>query len=293
MQNSILIYTDISQNVSNPYIVTPDDLKINDEFESNKKIISLLDKIELSSMNNKSFLSFFTYENSSLWWFMRPSIIMPLRTIINFIDRFEEVLDKQKPSEIKIQGDFSKFEIIKEICAKKNIKFSYSKIKYFSYQKKTSLKYKLQRERFKKIFFSKINKRIKVSQSRNNRNNLYDDSIIFAIPTGYRRSISLPNSTKTKGEFIQGNLISIMDELNEKTHCIDLDYTFQGEPDVLHERMAEGNWQPLEYFVTKKTNPNHTEFFKNYDNIIKNNPKIELSIPGAIKNKEVTPKYQR
>ena len=158
MQNSILIYTDISQNVSNPYIVTPDDLKINDEFESNKKIISLLDKIELSSMNNKSFLSFFTYENSSLWWFMRPSIIMPLRTIINFIDRFEEVLDKQKPSEIKIQGDFSKFEIIKEICAKKNIKFSYSKIKYFSYQKKTSLKYKLQRERFKKIFFSKINK---------------------------------------------------------------------------------------------------------------------------------------
>lgn len=266
----VLIYGDNSHGNSEAIQITLEDLKIRDEFESNEKTNKVLNSIENSSINNSPFLSYFQYDDFSMWWFLRPSIVMPLRSIINFIDRFQEVIEEKKPTKVRVVGDFSKLIIIKQICAKKNIAFTYSKFAYFKFKQKHSIKIKFQKERFKKIFHSKFNSRLKIYKSKKNLIHSDTGSIIFAIPTGYRRPIFDHATKKTKGEFIQGNLISIIKQLNYSTSCIDLDYTFHGEPEILKERIKEGNWKPLEYFIDNKITLNHKNFFKIFKKTIQN-----------------------
>jgi len=269
-KKTVLIYgknnhTSTSENI----VVTPEDLKIQNEFEILKKTIKTLQHLEASNINDRSFLSCFQYDDFSMWWFLRPSLITPFKDTINFIDRFEELIKEKKPTQIKMVGDFSKLKIIEQICKKNNVEFSYSKYDNFKFNLNRSTRLYFQKERFKQIFNKKFNSRLRISKSQKVLNHTNDDSIIFAIPTSYRRSVFEYTTKKsTRGEYIQGNLISILKQLNYKISCIDLDYDFRGEPEILKERIQEGNWKSLESLIDNTSNSNHKDFLKKFKKVL-------------------------
>lgn len=264
-----LHYGDKNHSTTDIIKIAPEDLKIKDEFEIIKKTIQTLNHIETSSLNGSSFLSCFKYDDFSMWWFLRPSIVTPLKNTINFIDRFQELIEEKQPTKIQVVGDFSKLKIIEQLCKKNNIQFSYSKSDSLKFNLFRSNKLLLQKERFKKIFNDKFNSRLRISKSKKDIIISRDDSIIFAIPTSYRRSVFDSATKKTKrGEFIQANLISPLKQLNYSVSCIDLDYTFRGEPEVLEERINEGHCQSLESLIDNKIHPNHNTFLTNFKKIL-------------------------
>lgn len=253
----------------NSISISPNDVKIISEFEAVEKTIKILNKIEMTEINSHSFLSFFKYNDFSLWWFIRPSLFTPIKDIINFIDRFEKIIDDHNPKEIKLVGDFSKFQLIEQICKKKHVEFFYSKSQYFQHRLLESTKIKIQRKRFKQITKKKIDSRLKIFDSKKRRNNFHKSNVIFAIPTSYRRSVYDSQTGKSKkGEFIQGNLIKIINELGHSISCIDLDYTFRGEPEILKQRMNDPvHWLPLESIVKNKPTKQHQNFLKLFKNL--------------------------
>ena len=252
-------------NYSDTIKISPQDLESLSEFEALGKTISFLNRVEESLCLGKKFPHLFEFEKISLWWFLRPSLITPLKNIINFIESFEKILHEKKPQLVIINGHFEYLNLIISLCNDKKIPVKFNKFDYNKFKIKEKLSYKIQKYRFKKITKHKISNRLKIFKERKNEIPSLTNNVVFAVATSYRRPIYDNNDRKSKqGEYIQGPLMAIVQKIGNKVIGIDLDYTFRGDLQVLKERIDDSNdWLPLET-ICEFSNLERYKKFQNY-----------------------------
>ncbi|MEX0764816.1 MAG: hypothetical protein WD966_03020 [Nitrosopumilaceae archaeon] len=239
----------------------------------NEKPISFLNTIPKQMVNEKKVTHLLEYSNTSLWWFAYPSINITVSTAINFIDRFEKIIDEKKPTLIKVVGEFDKLQLIKQICLKKNIEFNYSKLEYGMFRIIKWIKQKIEPYHFSYVAKKKIKKRINLYKAKNHNIQPLDHKILFLSATVFRRNIyDSEKKQDVRGEYLLENVFKIIKKMNLDAVGIDVDYTFRGQPEVLSERLEEPmSWIPIELFVEKYTHGlNYKNFIRNYLGIIRN-----------------------
>ena len=271
--NEIIFNVDnIEKNSNDKIVINFDTIFTEAEFNALIKANEFLNKLEESIISEKPFLELFQFEDTSLWWFIHPSIISPLKRTISFIDKFEELIKKYQPTSIMLKQDFEKLSLIKQICDKKNIKINFSQSSILQYNIKHNFKQKFQHFRFNKIFSRKKNIRLQLFKKSKQNIPTLDGKILFAIATSYRRNIYDPETEKSiQGEYIQGSIIEILEKMNEEIICMDLDYSFRGDFEVLKQRLNDSlNWFPIEAIEKRTISNNHKNFIKRYKNILNN-----------------------
>jgi len=266
--NYHIIYGRKSQRVKEMIFVREDDFQIPLGEESFKTPLDLLKKIQNTEIHGKKLPALFSYQDISLWWFIHATFFPQFKKTVNFVTKFLEFLDQIQPSKVQIDGDFDKFEIIKQICEKRQIKFSYAKISLLRFRIINNILWFIQKYRHEKIFKTKVKKRIDLFHNNNAPRPSLNDKIVFAVSTLYRRTIFNPKKGSTeKGEYIQQAIIDLIDD-KSKIVGIDLDYTFKGDFDTLVERLKEKiPWFPVEVLASHKIT-DHKEFLRNYDVLI-------------------------
>ncbi|MEX1053805.1 MAG: hypothetical protein WEC35_05330 [Nitrosopumilaceae archaeon] len=234
--------------------------------------LAVLNEIEQRVINGTKVFSLFKYSDISLWWFIYPTIFPAMKRSLNFLVKFEEIINEKKPTIIRIRGEFDKLKLIKQICDHKKIQIRYSNSQYFGFLIKKWFKFKIEPFRFQYITLKKYKKRLSLFKSKYNNHSL-DGKIIFAVPTFYRRFIYDQNKGQAvKGEYIQDSIINILKKMNFDVVGIDIDYTFRGNTQVLAERLDESMlWFPLEIILENYGKDNsHKDFLKIYKKIINN-----------------------
>lgn len=270
-QNIIMFYGRKSKNEKNKIFVTEEDFQIGFGKESFGTPLNELSKIEKEKINGKTLYELFSYHDSSLWWFIQPSIYPEFKKLINFIEKFFEFIENQKPCKIIIQKDFEKFDIIKQICNKNQIKLGYSSKDYLIFKIKLKITNFIQPYRFKKISHRKIQKRKKIFNSKFKSIPSTNEKIIFAVPNAYRRATQNYKTGKTeKKEFLLEEIIKLIDK--KSFVGVDLDYTFKGKPEVLSDRINSSfPWFPIELIMNdKKKSRDRIDFLIMYKQIISN-----------------------
>ena len=253
--------------------ITESDLIIDSKLEEFKKVNDIGNQIEKSEINNIRVSNLFKFNDYSLWWFMHPSFSATLRRISSFIDKFEETVEKIDPDGIYVEYDFEKIPIIKQICEKRNIDLKFSKTQYYFYNLKKNLKLLIQPYRFQRITKEKTKIRTSLFKKKYSAIESFTNKIIFSIPTAYRRYNYNPKLKKSiRGEYIQGSIIEILKKMNYDVSCIDLDYTFKGQHNILKERLSESNfWIPIESLVENNSSKNYFQsFIREYQKTIQN-----------------------
>ena len=257
-----------SYSIDNKIFVKEEDFQIPIGEDSFGVPINELNKIQKILLNGKTIPQLLEYEEFSLWWFIRESIFPRFKKLINFTSKFIELVNKTNPEKIEIY-DLRYFEIIKQICISKQIQLKYSKISLSNFKTKNRIINFIQKYRFKKITKQKIQKRLKIYNKKSKIPNI-NDSLIFAIPTIYRRLIiNLRTGQSEKGEYIQQNIINFLKE-SHNIFGIDLDYTFKGEIETLSERMNDKiTWFPLELLLDHSMkNQKHNKLLTRYSFLI-------------------------
>lgn len=253
------------------YYIDKNDLYIHSEITAFEKAISMLNVIENNTINGEKMPSLFKYSDISLWWFIYPSIIQSVKESVNFLDKFQEIINKKRPTLIYITSEFDKLHLIKQLCQRQQIPVQYSKLQYFKFQIKRWLILKIQPYRFRRITLKKIKTRLSLFKNKYKNIPSLQDKIIFAGATVYRRNIYDPIKGKVvSGEFILGPIIDIITKLNFEVVGIDIDYTFKGNIEALSKRLDDSiQWFPIEVMTEKFSIALNTHMFiKDYLKII-------------------------
>jgi hypothetical protein len=259
-----IIYGVKGINNQKQIFVDKSDLKIPIGSESYSHAIKLLKQI-----SNKEIFKMFTKEEFSTWWFIYPTIFPSVNIILNFIIQFEKILEKYSPNEVELIGDIEKWEIIEQICQSKNIKISYSNRKLIFFSSKMKIINKSKKYYFSYIFKSKKKKRLEIMKDKEKISKNLNKKIIFATPTEYRRKSS--SNDYVKNEYIQGQIMKKLNELNYNIFGIDIDYTFKGETQGLEIRNQDPiSWAPLELFLEKNNTIKKSNYSKKFLEIINN-----------------------
>jgi len=268
----IVVYCRKSYQKENKIFVNQENFQISPiSIDLTEQALAFLEQIQNSSISGKTILELLQYYDFSFWWVLHPSLFPIIKLKTNFIKKFDEFLDEVKPSVVKIIDDFQTFDIISQLCKKKNIKMVYSKKDLIRFKTSKKIIFQGQKYRYKKIFSNKVKKRKDLFSSNINKPTLnLHGKFVFATPTIYRRDIlNLKTGKSEKGEYISQ---TIMDFVKEKGEIfgIDLDYTFKGDFNVLSERLESNmQWVPLEIFIKNfGKRPKHKEFLKNYKKIL-------------------------
>lgn len=252
-------------------------LYVNEEFftkklmdeNSHEETIIFLEKIQESTINKKTILESLEYKNTSLWWFLYPTLFPKIKNVILFLKNFTTFLDEKKPSLVIINDNFNYYKIIHQICNIKKIPIKFSKKNFMKFELKEKIIF-LDKIRHEKIFSKKVNTRKKVF--RKNKNYVSSDinnNLIFVSPTIYRRkNFDIQNKKFQNNEFIFQQIIDILKNDNHISG-IDVDYTFRGDPNILQERlMSNINWIPIEILLNFKKTNLQKNFLKNYELLI-------------------------
>ena len=270
-ENKIITYGKQSKKEKNIIYVNEEDFQINVGKESFGIPLDELSKIERQKLDGKTLPELLSYDDFSLWWFIEPSIYPEFKKLINFTSKFLNFIEEKRPTEIIIKDDFNKLDIIKQICNNKQIEFNFSKIGFLKFKIVTKILESLQSYRYKKIFWTKIKKRIFIYKTKFKSIPKIDQEILFAVPTAYRRSsLNYKTGESERREFI---LQDIVDIINKKIIGIDIDYTFRGNPEILKERIdSELTWFPIDMLLSKFSEKpsNIFPFLKKYEKLISN-----------------------
>ena len=121
-------------------------------------------------INKNSILEILQYGNTSLWWFLYPTLFPKIKTTILFLNNFNKFLDEKKPSLVIINNNFNYFEIISQICNIKKIPIKFSQKNYMKFKMKEKIII-LDKIRHEKIFSQKIKTRKRVNKKRNKNRN--------------------------------------------------------------------------------------------------------------------------
>ena len=230
----------------------------------------IISEIQNSKLGQKDFLELFNYHGTSLYWFMFPTFWAQLTESINFLNRFFEFVDKNNPSSFYIENDFSKYYLLKQVCEKRNIKFSCSKINFLKFQLRRMITPSIRKIRLKKITKSKINSRINLYKKKFSKTSTLDQKIVFASPDVYRRHlINLKKGVTEEGELFIQDLIDILPHSSSKLG-IALDYDIYGNLPKLERRLnSDIHWIPVELFLRNITNnKEQNDFLKKYKNFL-------------------------
>lgn len=265
MKQKILVYGKKSISNSTRLFVSAQDFEIPHGYDYKTAIIEL-DKISKTKIHGRDFLDYFEFSNISLWWFIYQSLIPKYKQKINFIIKFSKLLNDFNPTMVEVLDDFTNLDLIKQICNNNKIKFKFSKINYLKYLSKEKIKLKTQKIRFEKITSNKIKQR--KSLDNDNAFSEISDSVLFAIPTSYRRDIfDIKNNLTKRGDFLVDEITELLNN-KEKISYVDIDYTFKGDFSILRERLSEKKyWFALENILQQDVYSNE-KFFQKYKKLI-------------------------
>ena len=266
LDRKILVYGKQSNPKNNQLYVTAKDFEIPHGYDYKNAILELR-KLDQITLNGKNFLEHFAFSECSLWWFIYQNLIPKYKRKINFIIKFLELIDDFNPATIEIVNDFDNFDIIKQICKNYNIEIKFSKSDFFKFSTKNNIKLRIQKNRYRKITNKKTSLRKKIFENTNKSIPHITDSILFAVPTSYRRNIyNVTNDTSVRGEFLVDNISNLIE--NQKIVYFDIDYTFNGESDILHERIQdEKDWLPIETILDNEKD-SINNFLQYYEKLI-------------------------
>lgn len=225
-------------------------------------------------VNNKSVKEWFKYKNTSLWWFSHTRISPQVKRSFIFIDQFENMLESLKPQTVEIRGLYENFDLIFQICKKKNvplvIPFS-SKIRVLS----TSLRNKVRKiiVNTNTIARQKRSKRIDIAKKSNHKiSDDYNDCVIYVASESYRRPIyDFKSGNVVRGEHL---VHRVLEGVRKKTPllCVDVDGTAKGEFTALKERLSDKHqyWIPLEILFTNELESECREHIKEVKHNVRN-----------------------
>lgn len=207
-------------------------------------------KIPSSIVDKKTILEWFAQKNFSSWWFASPVIHPKYKEAMVFIERFMYILDKYKPDIIRLKGIFDKKSIIEQLCEIRGIQLIISNKDYSFYKIRNKIKTALQKSFYKKILDKKTKKRIDCFDSRTFQRPTKGYALIIS-PGIYRRKNFDPNLNKSViEEFYIKPFLDFFNKENIPTLCVDVDYTFRGNIEILNQRLESSeNWIPLEYLL--------------------------------------------
>lgn len=226
-------------------------------------------RIENQLFNDLPLSDSFSYREISLWWFFHWRLSKQLTLILDLIINITKFIKKEKPILIKQNAAFDKFQLIKQICEKENIRFEYSRIRYFGFKIKYHFKH-IFRKYIVSILFNRTIKKRKKLFSKYKKNNInLNNKILFSVAPVLNREIFNFNKKKSeKGEYLIQDIINL---LENKNNAICLDF-FSGLTDnnLLYKRLkSDLNWIPLEFIYYKKFSNLKKEFLNKYNRIIK------------------------
>jgi hypothetical protein len=267
-----IIYGKITnKSQSGTIYLTENDLKIPIGIEGYNESILFLNDIENKKFAGEKLSEIFKYSNTSLWWFIYPTIFPSIQRTINFISAIVELIEKIKPTSIELAGEFDKYDIFKQICQNKNIQLFTPNLIFKN--SKSKIKEKLQRIRYRKIFVQKTKNRLSLFKRKTKKISNLTGKIIFAVPTVYRRKLFNANLGKSEqGEYIQGEIIKLLKSKYDVVG-MDVDYTFRGNPKILNERLNDDiPWFPIESIVQRYSfEKSGTKFLKKFNVILQSN----------------------
>ena len=191
---------------------------------------------------------------------------------INFIDRFDSFLKKTKPTSVKIIDNFEKFYLVKQICEKNKIEFSYSKFSYSKYSLKNKLKIKFREKYYLKILQKKFKNRLTIFKNKSNKIPIFENKLVIFSANVYRRKYyDFENNSEITREYLLDPLIPKLKNID--LVGIDVDYSFIGETEILKQRLEESiPWIPLEAILNDIPQKNNfKEFVLFYQKLISNN----------------------
>lgn len=237
-----------------------------------EKPILFLNNLTMKSVDGKDFLKLFNFYDNSLWWLILPTVNPAINGAINFIDKFEKMIQKHHPSSLHLIAEFDKISIIKQICKKYDVEFSYSKSKLFDYKLRKKLRLQFENYRYKKITNLKISQRKELFSKSNKKFPSFKNKIILFSATSYRRTRYDPVSgAEKRAENILQPILDYFKEIKQEPIGIDVDYTFKGQKNILNERLNESiDWIPLELIYKLKLNESEKKFLEHYNLIISN-----------------------
>ena len=208
----------------------------------------------------------------SLWWFIYAIIFPRISNILNFAFNFEKMINEKKPTKIEVASEFDKLNLMKQICRKTNVEIHYSTIRYFRFLIKNRIIKKIQKFRLTYIFSKKSKKRLGLFKSKRRNIPSLDGKIVFWVQTSYRRySYDLEKGQNSRGEYIQGPIMKMLQNMNQEIVGIDMDISFRGDFQVLSERLDDSiPWFPVEAILENyPTNENYSKVINDYLSMIK------------------------
>ncbi len=271
-----IIYGKKSGEENKIIFVKEEDFRGSRYFYKNTEIsVNEKKRIEKQFLNGKSFPKLFAYGDISMWWFFHQVFFFQLQKNLNFIIKFYDFIDEIRPDVIKIENDFNMFDVIKQICYKKQIPLEYSKLVYLKFKIKNnleqSLRHYIRKCRLRKKEKLRIDNHIKQYHKKFNSVQSLGNKIIFTSPMTYRRHIFNPDKKiYEKGEYL---VHDIMDLIKEKQNIIgiSIEHTIPGHTDnVLSERLdSEMIWIPEEILITDHNKyGQHKDFLRKYKKLI-------------------------
>lgn len=263
----IIVYGITSRKDKNRIYVREEDFEVS-HGEDYKIAIEFLHNMEKNLIFDKPIKQHLSYGETSLWWFIYPSIIPELKKTINFTKNFIHLINEVNPSKIIVNNDYDRIFLIKQICSNKGIDLQYSLLQYCLAKIKNLIISFIQKYRYKKITDKKIRNRKIFFYDHKSEMISTKNKILFAISTNFRRSVFNYTTKKfTRGEYAQQPIIDMFSK--HDVIGIDLDYTFKGQHNVLQERIKDNFfWFPIEILLENKTDIKKKKFLNYYEELI-------------------------
>lgn len=271
---SIVIYGKKSFNNGNTLFRNNHDFeKTTGDNNSIELGINELNKIGNSKIDGKYIPEILSYDSISLWWFCYNPLTDNFIKTLSFIENFINFVEETNPSKIKVQNDFSKLDLIKQICINYKIPISYSRFSYSVFIIKDKLRQIIKQQGAKYITRKKIRSRLKLYSQKFTSTPSTENKIVFVSYPIYRRPLYDPDKKiSVTGEFLIDELLKLF---QDKKGIIGLDLfsVIKSDERVLKERLeSEMFWIPVEKIMEKITdNSSHQIFIKNFENLLKSN----------------------
>jgi len=233
-----------------------------------KRAMAVLNSISGKELQGNRVIELFCYREINMWWFCHARLAAHIIDTVNFINNFLIFVRQHTPSEIYIKDDFSKFELIKEICMKENITFTFSSVGYARSKIISKTSDTGKKRAIKLLTNKKINSRLKISKNCTLPD--IENKILFASYPNYKRPIyDSKNKKSVIGEFLTDDIIKL---LKIKSCSIGIDFfsMIRTDDHTLQLRLNEGDipWFPAEMLLSRKSNPDHTKFLSDFERII-------------------------
>ncbi len=273
MSSPIIIFGNKHEKFENKIFVNEKDFQsVLANYQTTKKTMDEIFRIENSLINNKPVLEYFQYDDGpSFWWFMHTQISDNLNNIISFIENFKNFLLKTKPSLVQITNNYKFFEIIKQICNQNNISFKYSKLEYTKFKFAQKNKILVKNIGISVFTQRKIASRQKLFQKmKGSVIPEINNKLLFLLSQTYRQDIYFPKQDITKrGE----HLVSRLGELINDYKIVYLDFLsiLEHDDSILNERLSSDiDCFPIDMLLHKPNSTKYNYYLEKYDNLLKN-----------------------